>query len=258
MAKIVWGGVGERFYEAGTDRGVLYIGNTGVPWNGLTGVKEKSSGGDPQPYYLDGFKYNNVAAAEEFEATIEAYSSPREFAVCDGSVSLGNGLYVTQQRRQKFGFSYRTRIGNDVDGLDHGYKIHLVYEALAAPADRDYGTINDSLEPLQFSWDISTLPKVLPGIRPTAHFVVDTREAPADVLAELEDILYGTETTSPRLISPTELAKLFEPFVPFTVEVFEDGSYTAEGTAVELVGGGAFTLDDDTVVDNGDGSFTIM
>lgn len=259
MSKLVWAAAGERLYEAGVDRGVLYVGNNaGVPWNGLTGVKENPKGGDPRPYYLDGFKYANISSGEEFEATIEAYSSPREFAVCDGSQSLGNGLYITQQRRQSFGFSYRTKIGNDLEGLEHGYKLHIVYNALAGPAGRDYGTINDSLDPMKLSWSISTLPPAVTGVRPSAHFVIDTTETPADVLSSFEDILYGSETTVARLPTPAEVIKHFEPFVPFTVEVFPDGSFTAEGTAVELLANGAFTLDDDTVVDNGDGSFTIM
>lgn len=259
MTKLVWGTAGDRLYEAGTDRGVLYVpGLSGIAWNGLTAVKEDSSGGTAQPYYLDGFKYANISSSEEFEATIEAFSSPREFGVCDGTAALGNGLFITQQPRKQFSFSYRTKVGNDLDGLDHGYKIHIVYNALAAPSTRDNSTISASQDPNKLSWKITTMPPALLGFKPSAHFVVDSTLSPDDVLAELELILYGSETEAPRLITPAEIAKLFEPFVPFTVEAFEDGHYTAEGTAVELLVGGAFSMDDPSIVDNGDGSFSIM
>lgn len=258
MTQLNWGTVGERFYEAGTDRGVLYLpGVNGVSWNGLTAVKEAPSGGDPQPLYIDGFKYSNLSGAEEFEATIEAFSSPREFGVCDGTASLSNGLFITQQPRKQFGLSYRTRLGNDIAGLDHGYKIHLVYNALAAPSARDNATMSDSTTPLGLSWKITTMPPPLAFFKPSAHFVVDSTLTPSDILEELESILYGTDATTPRLITPAEIVKLFEPFVPFNVEAFEDGHYTAEGTAVELVEAGRFTMNDARVTDNGDGSFSI-
>lgn len=209
MTQLVWDNVGERFYETGVDRGVLYLDNQGFSWNGLISVQENSSGGDPQPYYVDGYKYVNVASSEEFEATIEAYSAPREFAVCDGSVELYNGLTVTQQRRRPFGFSYRTKIGNDVDGVDHGYKIHIVYNALAAPSERSNQTIKDPPEPTTLSWAITTTPPKLTALKPSSHFVIDSTKTDPGVLSDLEDILYGTELTDPDFPTPAELIALF-------------------------------------------------
>lgn len=209
MAKLVWGIVGERYFETGVDRGVLYVGDVGVPWNGLTAVNEAPTGGDAKPYYLDGIKYANLAAAEEFAASIEAYSSPQEFAVCDGTLSVNNGLFVTQQPRKPFGFSYRTRIGNDLKGTDYAYKIHLVYNALAAPASPNHGTLSDSQSINALSWGISTTPPRALGFRPTAHFVIDSRFTPAPLLSSVEDILYGSDAGQPRLPTQGELLDLF-------------------------------------------------
>jgi hypothetical protein len=210
MTKIIWGTSGERVYEAGVDRGVLYVGLTqGVAWNGLTAVKENPSGGEAVPYYIDGFKYLNVSAGEEFEATIDALSSPLEFFACDGISSLANGLFATQQPRVSFGLSYRTKLGNDLNGLDHGYKIHLVYNALAAPSSRDNNTLNTASTPVGFSWSITSRPPIVSGIRPTAHLVVDSRKASAVVLTSLEGLLYGTDVLGARLPSPQELITLF-------------------------------------------------
>lgn len=210
MSRLIWGAVGERFYEAGADRGVLYLPNAaGVPWNGLKSVQESPTGGEPTPYYIDGLKYQNIAAAEEFEATLEAFSSPPEFGVCDGTAAIQNGLFITQQPRKSFGLSYRSRVGNDIDGLDLGYKIHLVYGALAAPSSRSNSTLSDSTSPLGLSWKITTTPPVLAAYKPSAHMVVDSRFTPALLLSELEDILYGSDVTSARLPYITELLALF-------------------------------------------------
>ena len=154
MTKLVWGAEGKRFYEYGVDRGVLYIpGSAGVAWNGLKAVKESPTGGEPQPFYLDGLKYSNVATAEEFNATLEAFSSPPEFAICDGSVQLAAGLFATQQPRRSFGLSYRTRVGTDLNGLV-GHKIHLVYFALAAAAGGDNNSTTSSIDPMGLSWTL--------------------------------------------------------------------------------------------------------
>jgi hypothetical protein len=210
MTRVTWGDAGQRFYEAGADRGVLYVGdNAGVPWNGLTAVRESPSGGEPQPYYLDGYKYINLAAAEEFEATIDAFSSPAAFGVCDGTASVANGLFITQQRRQEFDLCYRTAIGNDVDGLDHGYKLHLVYGALAKPATRNNRSLNDTPEPIGLSWAITTAPPRIDGYRPTSHMVVDSRSTPPELLVELEDLLYGTEFTDAVLPAQADLIEMF-------------------------------------------------
>lgn len=210
MPRLDWSAVGQRFYEMGVDRGVLYVGSLpGVAWTGLISVNESPSGGEPRPYYIDGTKYINVASAEEFEATIEAFNSPPEFSPCDGSLSIANGLFATQQPRKPFGFSYRTRIGNDLDGPNHAYKIHIVYNALAAPSNRENRSLGGSVEPSTLNWSISTLPPSLVGYKPTAHFVVDSRKTPKNLLTTLEDILYGSATQAPRLPNAQELVDLF-------------------------------------------------
>lgn len=210
MTKLIWGVVGERYFEAGSDRGVLFIPEqAGVAWNGLVSVTESPSGGEPVPYYVDGVKYLNIAAAEEYEATISAFASPREFYQCDGTLSIRNGLYVTQQPRRSFGLCYRTLLGNDIDGVDYGYKLHLVYNALAAPSERNNATIADSSEPITLSWKISTTPPFISEYKPTAHMVIDSRTTDPVVLQTVEDILYGTDDVLSRLPSPNELIELF-------------------------------------------------
>lgn len=225
MPALQWGTVGERYFESGVDRGVLYpeVGN-GVAWNGLVGVSESPSGGGPRPFYLDGFKYVNLAEAEEFEASISAYSSPEEFKRCDGTFSLHNGLFVTQQPRESFGFSYRTRIGNDVDNLDHGYKIHLVYNALAAPSSRPNSTLNASTTPIVFQWNITTAPVEAVGFKPSAHFVIDSRHTPYYYLSAVERILYGYSAGNSRLPTVDELVELFNtpPDTGIFTELFEE------------------------------------
>lgn len=210
MSTLEWSKVGERFYEAGADHGVLYIdGLPGVPWNGLTSVEEKSSGGSPKPYYYDAFKYLNISSFEEFEATIEAFTAPQEFSVCDGTSEIANGLFITQQPRKSFGFSYRTGLGNDTVGLSLGYKLHLVYNALAAPSTRSNKTLSESPEAVSLSWEISTMAPFIPGYRPSAHLVVDSTRTPEEILSELEGILYGNELNDPRLPTQNEMIALF-------------------------------------------------
>lgn len=208
--RLNWGAVGERFYETGVDRGVLYVGNAaGVPWTGLISVSENPTGGGAKPYYFDGIKYLNIAEAEEFEATVEAFYSPPEFGPCDGVSSVQNGLFATQQPRKPFGMSYRTKLGNDTNGADHAYKIHLVYNALAAPSQRSNATISDSTEPSNFSWQLTTLPPALTGHKPSAHLIIDSRLTDSLTLIAVEDILYGSESDGSRLPSPNELVALF-------------------------------------------------
>jgi hypothetical protein len=212
MARINWDARGERYFEIGVDRGVLYLPSVaGVPWTGLTAVNEEPTGAEERSYYLDGLKYLNLRSAEEFEATIEAFNSPAEFNVCDGTVSIHNGLFATQQPRKSFGLSYRTLLGNDLDGMDHAYKIHLVYNALAAPATRNNTTLSDSVDPAKFSWKITTLPPPVTGVKRTAHFVIDSRTADPAVLAEVEDFLYGTTEADAALPTPDELIAIFAP-----------------------------------------------
>ena len=210
MTKLDWNAIGQRFYETGVDRGVLYVGSAaGVAWPGLTSVTESPSGGTPRPYYLDGVKYLNLASAEEFEATVNALYSPPEFGPCDGTVSIQNGLFVTQQVRQSFGFAYRSRLGNDTEGSDFAYKIHLVYNALAKPASISRSSIGDSVDPVEFSWGITTLPPSITGYKRTAHLIIDSQITPDDILSDVEDILYGTPSANPRLPLPDELIELF-------------------------------------------------
>lgn len=208
--RLAWGTFGERYYESGLDRGVLYVtADAGVAWSGLISVSENPTGGAPRPFYIDGVKYLNVASAEEFEATLVAFASPAEFGPCEGVVSVHTGLFVTHQRKQSFGLSYRTRIGNDAEQTDHGYKIHLIYNALAAPTTRNNQSINDSVDPTAFSWAISTLPPTITGYKRTAHLIVDSRTTDPDILSEVEDLLYGTDEDPPTLPTPDELIAIF-------------------------------------------------
>lgn len=226
MTQLVWNAIGERIFEAGVDRGVLYIdGADGVPWNGLVSISESPSGGEVTPYYVDGQRYLNVASIEEFEATIEAYTYPDEFGVCDGTVQIKNGLFATQQRRKSFGLSYRTKIGNDVDGIDHGYKLHLIYDALASPTERSNHTMSDSIDPFNFSWHVVARPPVISGIRPTSHFIIDSRDTPLDLIDRITNILYGTSNTVPRLPSILELMFIFNEY---QASVFDAGHLTEQ------------------------------
>ena len=210
MAQLTWGDVGERFYETGIDRGVLYVGeNPGVAWSGLVSVNQKPSGGEPTPHYIDGIKYLNYSAVEETELTLSAFYSPVEFDVCDGSVQVRPGFVAHSQPRTEFGLSYRTRIGNDLEGADYGYKIHLIYNALAAPADNTNETLSDSLSVDALSWDISTRPVITNGAAATAHFEFDSMKMSKGNLAYFERILYGSEISSPRLPSLTEIFEIY-------------------------------------------------
>ena len=214
MSKLVWDQTGERIYETGVKNGVLYVQGVsgtydkGVAWNGLTAVTESPSGAEATPLYADDIKYLNLMSNEEFGATIEAYTYPEEFAECDGSASIATGIYIGQQARKTFGLSYRTVIGNDVDSNDYGYKLHLIYGALAAPSEKAYATINDSPEAITFSWEITTTPVNVKGFKPTASVTIDSTKVDSEKLAALEAILYGTEEKEARLPLPDEIVTL--------------------------------------------------
>lgn len=214
MAKIKWDQEGQKTYETGVKNGVLYVidddgkYSNGVAWNGLTNVNESPSGAEESPYYADDVKYLSLTSAEEFGASVEAYTYPEEFEVCDGSVEILPGISASQQTRKKFGLCYRTTFGNDVKGNDYGYKLHLVYGAQAAPSERGYSTINDSPEPITFSWELTTTPVEINGFKPTSILKVDSTKMNPDKLAILENILYGTDDTNPRLPLPNELMEL--------------------------------------------------
>ena len=225
MSKIVWDKTGERFYETGVKNGVLYpldaqgTYSKGVAWNGLTAVTESPSGAEATALYADDIKYLNLISNEEFGATIEAYTYPDEFAECDGSATLVKGVAIGQQNRKTFGLCYRTTLGNDAQGNDYGYKIHIIYGALAAPSEKAYASINDSPDAVTFSWEVTTTPVSVDNFKPTASLVIDSTKADAEKLAQLEDILYGkdgngdgqTGATEPRLPLPNEIATLMQP-----------------------------------------------
>ena len=217
MAMLVWDKTGEHFYETGIDRGVLYVQEsgaypTGVAWNGLISVSESPSGAEANAVYADNIKYLSLMSAEEFGATIEAYTYPDEFMECDGSATLVTGVTVGQQSRKTFGMCYRTKLGNDVDLDEHGYKIHIIYGATASPSEKGYQTVSDSPEAITFSWEVSTVPVNVTGMKPTASLVIDSTKADAAKLQELEKILYGGDDgDGPRLPLPDEIKTLMTP-----------------------------------------------
>jgi hypothetical protein len=217
MAALTWDDVGEKVYETGVDHGVLYLAddagvyNEGVAWNGLTTVTESPSGAAASAQYADNIKYLNLISAEEFGGTIEAFTYPDEFAACDGTALPAEGVAVGQQSRKTFGLCYRSKVGNDVDGMDHGYKLHLVYGALAAPSDKAYATVNDSPEAIAFSWDFTTTPVPVTDLQPTALLVIDSTTADPANLASLEALLYGSGATEAALPTPDAVIELFAP-----------------------------------------------
>lgn len=215
MSKLVWDATGERYYETGVKNGVLYVQEgglypKGVAWNGLTAFTESPSGAEATPLYADDIKYLNLMSNEEYAYSIEAYTYPEEFEECNGAAELADGVYIGQQARKAFGLSCKTTLGNDTDGNDHGYKLHIVYNSLAAPSEKAYATINDSPEAITFSWECSTTPVNVEGFKPTASITIDSTKADADKLAALEAILYGSEDAEPRLPLPDEIATLMK------------------------------------------------
>lgn len=217
MPKIVWDKTGERYYETGVNQGVLYPQDStgtypaGVAWNGLTAVTESPSGAEPTPLYADNIKYLTLMSAEEFGATIEAYTYPDEFASCDGSAEIAPGVMIGQQSRKPFGLSYTTKVGNDTDGDAYGYKLHIIYGALASPSEKAYSTINDTPEAMTFSWEVTTTPVVVPDSKPSASITLDSTKIESAKLKALEDILYGADESGPRLPLPEEIITLMGP-----------------------------------------------
>jgi hypothetical protein len=227
MARLDWDAFGSRFYEAGVDRGVLYVdGYSGVPWNGLTSIDESPLGGDAQSYYVDGVKYLAVISPDEFEGTLTAFTYPDEFMQCDGTVQPRGGLFLTHQRRKSFGLSYRTMVGSDQTD-SAGYKLHIVYNALASPSTRSNTTLKDTTDPNDFSWKITCRPSPTPGYKPTAHIVIDSRDTDPSVLALLEDTLYGTDEEASRLPDFTEVIDIFDSVPALVVVDNGDGTWTA-------------------------------
>lgn len=265
MTKLVWDQTGTRTYETGVERGVLFIpDNTGayvngVAWNGLTNISESPSGAEASPQYADNIKYLNLISAEQFSATLEAFTYPDEFAPFDGITTVVPGVHIGQQSRGTFGLCYRTKIGNDVEGEDYGYKLHLVYGCTAAPSEKAYSTQNESPEAIAFSWSISTIPVAYPGLKPTSLVTIDSTTADPDGLAALEAILYGSVGVDPRLPLPFDVAELFDApatVVP-TIPTYVSGTHTLTIPAVTgityaingvTVAAGDIVITEDTVV----------
>lgn len=216
MAKLVWNEAGKRLYETGVDKGVLYVSDgrggyqNGVVWNGLVSVNESPSGAEATPLYAGNIKYVELMSNEEFGASIEAYTYPEEFEQCDGSAELAEGVTIGQQPRKSFGLCYRTKIGNDTAGDDHGYKIHLIYGAKAAPTEKSYTTINDSPEAITFSWEVTTTPIEVEGHKPTATLTIDSTKVDPEKLEDIEKKLYGDTSTEATLPTPAEILELIE------------------------------------------------
>lgn len=217
MARLVWDEVGKRFYETGVSQCVLYpmtegnVYGTGVAWNGITSVSESPSGAEPTALYADNIKYLNLISAEDFSATIEAYTYPDEWAACDGSAEIADGVTIGQQTRKGFGLCYKTILGNDVRSNEYGYKLHIIYGGMAAPSEKSYASVNDSPEAMTLSWSVTTTPVAVPGFKPTACLTIDSTKANAGKLAELEKILYGSDEepqSEARLPLPSEIITL--------------------------------------------------
>lgn len=241
MPKIVWDKAGDHIYETGVDHGVLYpivngVYGNGVPWNGLTSVSETPSGAESTAQYADNIKYLNLISAEQFGATVQAFTYPDEFAACDGSAEPVPGVKLGQQTRRPFGMSYRTLIGNDLMGTEYGYQLHLIYGATVTPSERAYNTVNDSPEAITFSWTLSTTPVEVSGYKPTASLTIDSTKVSASNMAKLEEILYGTDTTEARLPMPDEVIKLIGSSTAITLTVI-----APEGN-VDLLGKDASAL----------------
>ena len=216
MAVLMWDQEGKRLYETGVEKCALYPRDTtgaypkGVAWNGITTVTESPSGAEATPIYADNNKYLNLFSTEELGLTIGAYTYPDEFAECDGSASIVEGVYAGQQRRTSFGLAYKTLLGNDVAGTDHGYRLHLVYGCTASPSEKGFSTVNDSPEAISFSWSVTTTPVEVTGLKPTALLTIDSTKVEKTKLKALEDVLYGTESSTPRLPLPNEVKTLLQ------------------------------------------------
>lgn len=260
MTRLSWDQPGSRTYENGVDRGVLYVGSgNGVSWNGLVSMHKSPTGGVPTPYYIDGVKYQNRATREEFSATIEAFTYPHEFEACDGMKDLGGGLSIAQQRRATFGMCYRTRVGNDIDYLDHGYKLHILYNAMVTPSTRKHASVTDNPDAILFTWTLTTKPILTSGYRPIHHMVLDSTVVAPPLLASIEAILYGSDTAAPRLPLPAEIISMFTTAPTLYVTNNGDGTFTATGpdNMVSMIDANTFQIISSTAVDNGNGSFTV-
>lgn len=218
MAVLKWDQTGEKLYETGVQKGVLYpmdgaVYGKGVAWNGLTAVNETPSGAESTKLYADDIKYLDIRSAEEFGATIEAYSSPEEFDACDGSAELADGVNIGQQNRKGFGFCYRSTIGNDTEYNNYGYKLHIIYGLTAAPSERSYSSVNDSPETATLSWEVSSTPVNVAGFKPTSIVTINSKKINPEALKEIEDALYGTESVEPKILLPDEIKAICDKHI---------------------------------------------
>jgi hypothetical protein len=262
MTRVQWDLVGERRFETGVDRGVLYIPNAsgdydeGFAWNGLTTVTESPSGAEPQPQYADNIKYVVLTSYEEFGGTIEAFTYPEEFSQCDGTAQPQAGVSIGQQPRKPFGFSYRTIVGNDTENLEHGYKVHLIYGATASPSEKAYGTINDSPEAINFSWEFTTIPIPITGYKPTSYICVDSTKVDATALGQLEDLLYGTVGVDPVLPPPDDVLALFAGTVTEVTPTAPTYNSSTDIITIPTVTGVEYLIDDEVVPSGAFGPIT--
>jgi len=256
MASLVWDQVGSRFYEAGVDRGVLYLsGGNGVAWNGLISVNESAPETNRVPVYFDGIKYADVVGLGEFAGSLKAYTYPDEFLEFEGILEIGNGLFVTNQRSGRFGLSYRTLVGDDVDGIDQGYKIHILYNLSATPSAKSYQTISE-IKPIEFEWAITSIPDYIPGFQPTSHLIIDTRSMAPSLLQDIEDSLYGTDFDDAKLPDLSTLTSFIDAWVIIRIVDNFNGTWTATGpdnlismldaTTFQIIQANAIYLDTDT------------
>ena len=218
MAVLTWDQTGEKLYETGVQKGVLYpmdgaVYGQGVAWNGLTAVNETPSGAESTKLYADDIKYLDIRSAEEFGATIEAYSSPDEFDACDGTAELADGVNIGQQNRKGFGFCYRSTIGNDTEYNNYGYKLHIIYGLTAAPSERSYSSVNDSPETATLSWEVSSTPVSVAGFKPTSIVTINSKKINPEALKEIEDALYGTESVEPKILLPDEIKAICDKHI---------------------------------------------
>lgn len=256
MTQLQWDQVGDRLYEAGVDRGVLYVPNgPGVSWNGLISVNEKTIGNELAPVFYEGVKIAEAMSPGDYAGSLRAYTYPDEFMLFEGTIDAGNGLYLGNQRPERFGLSYRTKMGNDVDGLDHSYKIHVLYNLLAIPAEKTYQT-TQGVEAMSFEWAITAIPEIVPGYRPTAHLIFDTRYMDPQFISDIEDTLYGTESTPPTLPPISTLVSFSAGWVIIRITDNFDGTWTATGPdelfsmldeeTFQIIQANAVYLDEDT------------
>lgn len=252
MTRLAWDVDGEKYFESGVDRGVLYPEEAdGVPWNGLVGVSEAVSGGEVTSYYYDGVKFLDMVAGTDYKAVIEAFTYPDEFGPCEGNVMVADRMVVTGQPRTRFHMSYRTGVGNDLDGEDHGFKIHLIYNCMVSPTAKAYKTRTGTMDPTNFTWSIDATPVAIENFKPTAHFVIDSRDVDPYLIQDLEDIIYGSDTEAPRMPTATELVTFIEDWVyddgNYLLQVVDLGNNTWTATGPEqamTVSGDQFTMHD--------------